>query len=305
MTPNPSLRVATSPGQPIPLPGVATLADRYDGFLMDLWGCVHDGLMAYPGAGSCLERLRARGCRVLLLSNAPRGPAAVARRLAEMGIDERHYDGIMTSGKATREALAEPPDAWHAGLGRLCYHLGPDRDRDVVDDHPRVAKVADPDQADFVLNTGPLSFEDPEDHYDPLLSRWAARGVPMVCANPDLVVVSGGRLVLCAGTLAKRYESMGGAVRQHGKPFPAIYQRCLRLLGIEDRGRILALGDGLHTDIAGGAAAGLDTAFLAGGIHRRDLGIDWGEQPSQAALEKLVRENGTPRPTWVLPALRW
>lgn len=288
---------------PLPLPGIASLIDRYQGFLIDLWGCVHNGEALYPGVVDCLARMRAAGKQIGLLSNAPRRPRGVILRLRELGLEPDAYDFLMTSGEAARIALTDPPDEWHRRLGERCYHLGPERDRDVFLDHRRLVETTDPDAADFILNTGPLDFDHPADAYDGLLDRWAARSVPMVCANPDLVVVVGPRLVLCAGTLAERYQARGGQVRHHGKPHAPIYAQCLAQMSLAPAA-VLAIGDGLHTDIDGGAAAGMDTALIAGGIHRAALAIGWGDLPPLDRLAPLIGPDGA-TPTWILPSLRW
>src|SRR3546814_10721499 len=142
----------------------------------------------------------------------------------------------MTSGEATHEALLDPPDDFHRDLGRHCLHIGPGRDADVQQGLGLVT-VERPEDATFVLCTGIDSFDETEADYAPVLEACAERGLPMVCANPDLVVVVGGTRAICAGALAATYERLGGAVAYHGKPYPPVYDRCLRLLGLEERRR--------------------------------------------------------------------
>ncbi len=286
------------------LTGLAPLAARYDGLILDLWGVLHDGERPYPGVLECLDHLSAAGKRLCLLSNAPRRVGPVTDILAGMGITRDRYHHLVTSGEATFEALARRADPWHAGLGRRCLHLGPAHDRQLFEGLPDLMLVSDPGAATFVVNTGPSTYEETPEDYGPILDACARRGLPMVCANPDLEVMVGPRRVLCAGTLAKRYEDLGGTVRYHGKPHAAVYQRCLDLLGIPDRRRILAVGDSLHTDIAGATAAGLDSALVTGGILCQDLGDRWGNPPDHNRLATLL--NGGPfRPTAVLPRLVW
>lgn len=284
--------------------GLSALADRYDGYILDLWGVLHDGEKPYPGVLDCLERLCAAGKRVCLLSNAPRRLGPVVDILAGMGITSDHYHHLMTSGEATFEALRGRPDPWHAGLGDACLHLGPEHDRQMFEDLPDLRLVADPHAADFVVNTGPSTYDETPLDYDPVLEACARRGLPMLCANPDLEVMIGDRIVACAGTLARRYGELGGEVRYHGKPHASVYQRCFALLDLPDRRRILAIGDTLHTDIAGAAAAGIDAALVTGGILSRELGGRWGEPPDPERLAEILAAGG-PRPTAVLARFAW
>jgi HAD superfamily hydrolase (TIGR01459 family) len=286
------------------LTGISVLADRYDGFIFDLWGVLHDGEQALPGAVEALARLGAAGKRLCLLSNAPRRARPIAQALSEMGISDDHYHHLVTSGEAAHRALREPPDDWHAALGRRCLLIGPERDHHLIDDLPDGERVAAVEEAEFILNTGPVTYEHSLEDYQPLLAAAAARGLPMICANPDLEVLVGPQRVMCAGQLARRYRELGGTVRYHGKPHRPVYDVCLRLLGIADRRRILAIGDALATDVAGAAAAGIDAVLITGGIHCQELGTRWGEPPAPGPLARLLATSG-PQPVAVLPCLRW
>lgn len=278
------------------LRGFREIAGYYDGFVLDLWGVVHDGVRPYEGAPACLAALAAAGKRCVMLSNAPRRAGVVREQLRGMGIPDGHYVGIMTSGEATHAVLRDRPDAWHRALGDRVLHIGPERDRGVYADLG-LTTVADPAHAGFVLNTGPDDLGDPSDAaaYEPVLRACAAAGLPMICANPDLEVIRGGVRVICAGTLAARYAELGGDVRSLGKPDPAIYAPTLAVLDVEP-GRVLAVGDALRTDIAGAAAAGLDACWVLGGLHGAHLGGDDGA--AEAARAGL-------RPLATLPAFAW
>ena len=246
---------------------IGALAAQYDGFIIDLWGVVHDGVRPYPGVIEALTRLRAAGKRVVFLSNAPRRAAAVVTALAAMGIAPDLHDGVMSSGEAVHTQLRDRTDPGFAALGSRFWHLGPARDRNLFEDLP-LTEVDQPDQADFLLNTGPddLAGESDPAAYDPVLYAALAAGLPMICANPDLEVVRAGQRIICAGLLAEIYAARGGVVLMRGKPDPAIYQPTLAMLGTA-RARTLAVGDSLRTDIAGAKAAGIDSVFILGGIH--------------------------------------
>ena len=284
------------------LPGVGAVAARYDGFILDLWGVVHNGRRPLPGVIDCLERLRAEGKAVCLLSNAPRRVENLIQQLADIGVPRGLYDHLMSSGEATHDALAAPPDEFHRSLGRHCLHMGPEREMQIYDglDFELVGRAED---ADFVLNTGILDPADTVDDYAVPLAEAAARDLPMVCANPDLVVVAGDTPTICAGALAQRYEELGGHVVYHGKPHPSVYRRCFQLMADVDMARILAVGDSFRTDIAGANAVGIDSLLVAGGIHVDDLtGPDGGMDPEK--LEAAVAESGH-RPTYAGNGLIW
>lgn len=281
-----------------PIDGLHALAPDYDGFIVDLWGVVHDGIDPYPGAVECLHRLRAENKCVVLLSNAPRRLAPVQDTLRRIGVPDDCYTGILTSGEATRMALLDPPDDWFRALGRRCWHLGPDKDSNLFEGLS-LERTAGPDGADFVLNTGPddtLGESDPAP-YLPGLRRCAELSLPMLCANPDLEVIRAGKRIICAGWLARIYAEMGGEVRQIGKPDPAIYQPVLRMLGT-DRARTLAIGDLLATDIAGAKAAGIDSLWVLGGIHGAALDADSGLMERELARLALSPVANIARMIW-------
>jgi len=283
--------------------GLSEVADRYDAFILDLWGVVHDGARPYPGVPDCLAELKRRGKRVCLLSNAPRRVAASRAKLDGMGITTDLYDTLYTSGEASFEALRDRPDPWHAALGRRLLHIGPPRDNDVYEGLD-LERVYDPAQADFVVNTGIDDFDETLADYEPVLAACADRHLPMLCANPDLVVVVQGRMVICAGELARRYEELGGDVAWHGKPHAPVYRRCFDLLGGPDPSRVCMVGDSLRTDIAGANAAGIDGLLITGGIHREELGTEWGAHPDPRRLAALAAASGH-RPAGALPHLAW
>ncbi|MGP1394863.1 MAG: TIGR01459 family HAD-type hydrolase [Inquilinaceae bacterium] len=271
--------------------GIEPLAQDYDGYILDLWGVIHDGHRPFPGVVDCLTRLKAAGKSICLLSNAPRRAAGLARRLDEMGVPRDGWDHVMSSGEATHEALKLRPDPFHAALGRRCLHIGPPRDTDAYEGLD-YAIVADPADADFVLCTGLDSYDDTVADYAAILDSARGHGLPMICANPDIEVIVAGKRALCAGALAAYYEAGGGRVVYHGKPHRSVYDRCLALLDGVPKDRILAVGDSFRTDIAGANAMGIDGLFIAGGIHAEELGLRPGQIPTAAELEVLIDTHG-------------
>ena len=280
------------------LSGFSAIESRYDGFILDLWGVIHDGVKPYPGAADCLRHLRAAGKRSVLLSNAPRRSAHAERMLLGMGITPDLYNAILTSGEAVHLALLTRTDPWFAALGKRVYFLGPERDFNVVEGLD-ITLVPTPADADFVLNTGPDDHRSPTDvaEFEDTLQACARHSLPMICANPDLEVIRGGERVICAGALAARYELMGGSVRSLGKPDPAIYGPVMEMLGTA-KAATLAVGDSLRTDISGAARAGIDSCWVLGGIHGEALGKDEDAPIKEAASAGL-------HPVAMLRAFTW
>jgi len=281
--------------------GIAPVAERYDGFVLDLWGVVHDGRRPYPGVPEALAELKGRGKGVAFLTNAPRRAWMVENMLTRMGLDRALYDGIISSGEISWRHLRHRADPWFAALGTRCVHIGPERDLSVVEEG--VAEiVADPKDASFLLNTGPDDQLGPQsaEPYRPMLEACAKAGLPMVCVNPDRAVMVAGRKVICAGALADIYLGLGAAVREIGKPDPAVYEPVLDLLGNPSRHRVLAIGDSPHTDLAGAQAAGLDALWALTGLAAEAHG----EAPTPNALAAVAAAEGV-RPIAALRSLRW
>lgn len=283
------------------LDGIAPIAGRYDGWVLDLWGVVHDGRRPYPGVAEALAALKARGKRVVFLTNAPRRSWFIQGMLDRMGLDRGLYDGIISSGEVTWRMLKERRHPWFARLGPRAFHIGPERDLSVVEEGA-AELVADPAEADFLLNTGP----DPErgshgvEPYRPALERCARHRLPMVCVNPDRHVMVGGEKLICAGALADIYRALEGDIFEVGKPDPAVYGPVLELLGTPDRARVVAVGDSPHTDLAGARAAGLDAVWALTGLAAEAHG----EAPSAEVLAAVAAREGVD-PVAALRALRW
>ena len=245
--------------------GLSEVFALYDGFILDLWGVVHDGVAPFPDTLIALAALKKTNKKVWLLSNAPRRVYMVAEKLSEMGITPDMYGGLLTSGEACWQALRSGLiEKW----GRRCLHIGQlGRDSSLYEGLD-IEVVTDPTQADFILNSGVEDFSDTADKYQPLLKNCAARGLPMLCANPDKIVHFGDKLVVCAGTLADNYALMGGEIVYYGKPYRDVYSFCLQEMGTK---RVLAVGDSMLTDIAGATGAGLDSVLVTSGIHREEF----------------------------------
>ena len=256
--------------------GLGELAGDYDGFILDLWGVLHDGSKPFPGAVEALTRLKSLGKRTVILSNAPRRAAMVSQRVAEIGIPRDLYGALHSSGEEAWRHLSRRDDPFFRALGRRCYFIGPRRD-DPLMAGLDLERVDDLERAEFLLAVGPEDWEENLAPFEAMLKAARARDLPMVCANADLVVMHKGRRSICAGAMAEFYERIGGKVRWHGKPYLSVYQTCFELLDLEDHKRILAVGDSLRTDIAGAKTAGIDSVLVASGIHAQEFGIYAGE----------------------------
>lgn len=253
---------------PALLRGVSTLAGRYSTWLCDVWGVVHDGIAPFPRAVAAMRRWRAAGGRLILITNSPRLSADVVIQLEEIGVPEDAYDSVVSSGDVMRELLQR-----HKGA--RIFHLGPERDHGLIAALP--VTTVELKEAEFVLCTGLIddSKETPAD-YEKMLATALGRNLVLYCANPDKVVQRGSALIYCAGALAERYQEMGGTVIHTGKPHEAIYEVALAAVASDgrtpiDRRRVLCIGDGPETDIAGAALNGMDALFVVGGIHAGEL----------------------------------
>lgn len=289
---------------PIPiLPGISSVIGQYDGIILDLWGVVHDGRTPYPGATATLSRLSEVGKPVVMLSNAPRRAEAVMAGMEDIGISRMLYTDVLSSGELTWRALKERPDDWLRGLGRRCLHIGPERDRGLFDGLD-LTQIAAPEKGAFILNTGPWRDEETVEDYEDVLASSAAAGMAMICANPDIEVIRGGTRIICAGALALRYGEQGGILRSYGKPYPETYAACLKMMGLAEGARLLAIGDSLATDIRGANAAGIDAMLVTSGIHARELGLVYGESPNPERLAAAAADAGVTIAA-AIPAFVW
>jgi len=290
--------VANTP-RPVPTSGLSELAPLYRYLVCDVWGVVHDGVRAFPAAGEALARFRRTGGRVILLTNAPRPKRIVLEQLDRFGVDRAAYDDVLTSGEASRDFIAARP-------GVKIFYVGPERDLALLDGLDVV--LTEVREAELIVCTGLFDddTETPED-YDQRLAEWNTLELPMLCVNPDLVVERGPKLIWCAGALAARYAAIGGETIVIGKPHAPIYASALARLGEiagapVERGEVLAIGDGVETDVRGAVQFEIDVLFVAGGIHAELFGER--HQPAAEAIGSFLARSGLgarafiPRLTW-------
>jgi HAD superfamily hydrolase (TIGR01459 family) len=288
----------------IPVIGsIKELGSRYRAWLVDIWGVMHNGHRAFPRAVDAARSFREHGGIVVLLSNSPRPSPGVQEQLRRLGVPDDAYDATVTSGDLTRYELRK-----HKGA--TVFHLGPERDLPIFDGIP--VKLGSAEDAELVVCSGLFDdeTETPEDYIE-LLQKLAARKLPMICANPDHLVERGHRLVYCAGALAAIYHTMGGRVVYAGKPYAPIYELALETISsLAERsvatGEVLAIGDGVNTDIAGAAKLGIDAVFVASGLH---VPSNSGGEAGEETLDELhlaeLFAGAMRRPLGAMRALAW
>ena len=275
--------------------GLCEIAPTYDAVICDVWGVLHNGREAYLSAADALRRFRGERGPVVLLTNAPRLADGVEWLFDRVGLPRDFYDGIVTSGSAARADLERRTEV---GRSLPIFNLGPPRDNPLF--QGLNLQLVTPEEADLVLCTGLFDDEtETPDDYRALLEVFRNRTLPFLCANPDIVVQRGDRLIYCAGAIARLYEAMGGQVIYYGKPYPAVFERAVAELRAKAPAhRLLVIGDGIETDILGAQRVGLDALFIGGGIHGEEL------KQHPEALDNLFRTKGVSAVA-AMPTLVW
>jgi len=279
------------------LDGLDGIVSRYEVFLVDAWGVLHDGKSLYPGAGELLEQFMQRGKKVIILSNAARRIADFKAELTKLGILSSLYTDAITSGELCHQALTESGDLRPGNIGNRYFYQGPDRSRGILSDL-NLEQVESLKEANFIVNTGAEGNLPDASGFENLLREARSLELPMFCANPDRVAIRGGVMGISAGAIAYDYQKLGGKVIYFGKPHLPIYQRCFDLYPQFGRSAFVMLGDGLPTDIRGANQAEIDSIFLTSGIHQQEIN---GAQAN--ALEALFNKYQA-HPTHVLQNLK-
>ena len=251
---------------------IGEISSNYDAFILDLWGVIHDGKVAYDGAAECLQKLKGAGKKLILLSNAPRRAHTVIEAMEGMGITRDLYDAVITSGEAAHRFLEHPDASVFMPASKNYLYLGLEKDRQIIKDLGYI-EVNDASNASFALVSHSTFDNQPMDEITPFLNDCSANNLPMICINPDLEVVrQTGERVACAGLIAAEYKRMGGKVIYFGKPHSLVYQACFDLLKAIPKNKILAVGDSPRTDIKGANAVGIDSLIITGGVLESEVG---------------------------------
>lgn len=282
----------------IDIDGLGAIADRFDHVLLDQWGTLHEGQAIFTRARDCVARLRQAGKRVLVLSNSGKRASSNAARLTSLGLPPQAYDGILTSGEVTWRGLKARAQKPFASLGRTCLLIARGGDHAIVDGLD-LAVVTDVGTADFILLAGLDDAVAEPEHWRARLTDAAARGLQMLCANPDLAMFGAAGLIPAPGALARFYETLGGRVAYVGKPHAPIFAAALERLGQPDPARVLMIGDSLDHDVAGARHAGMLTLLLRSGVHR--------DQARAGPGESVRKPPGAdvPIPHWTMDHLAW
>ncbi len=284
------------------LNGLEEIAQDYDGFIIDIFGVIHDGLELLPHTIETLTYLKANNKTVCFLSNSPRRADDAGRQCLEMGLPEDLLPAIMTSGEASHHALEE----FITQYGSNCWFISNGK--------PELATLTEginanflegPEGADFILNSIPGTEETEKGKLLADLGYAAELDLPMICANPDLVVHIGDKLHECAGTFAKIYEDIGGHVTYFGKPYEPVYIEAQKKLGEIEKEKTCAIGDSFHTDIQGANNFGIDSIFNLAGIHREELGLDPATKTVNSEIIQKLLEKQTHKPTYIMDGFKW
>lgn len=284
--------------------GLYELMDSYDGFIMDQWGVLHNGVQAYDGVIDTLNHLKQRKKQVIILSNSAKRADDNVERLKKLGIKPALYKEVVTAGDVTWQGLKEQKDAPFKGLGEKCYLISRPDDFALLDGLS-VQRVHDIEDAQFILITGFDPANNKLEDMDPVFKRAVIRRLPAICANPDMVTVYGHERAIGPGAVAKRYHELGGMTHLIGKPHKTIFRHCLGLFDGVIPSRILMIGDSMQHDVAGAMAVDIDTAFITQGIHSSSFKPGMSPEQKRKVMEHLAQVYGGIRPNWVLDSLVW
>lgn len=282
---------------------LSEIGQGYDALYCDLWGCLHNGKQPYPAAVAALQDYRRTGGKVCLMTNAPRPNPYVRQQLDRMGVPQDAYDIIVSSGDCAQDAM------FAGAVGRKVWFIGTEKDEGFFRDIPAAWQDAPPitrvplEEAEGIVCTGPFDeLNEVPDDYRGRLMLARERGLKLLCANPDIVVDMGETRIYCAGALAALYDEIGGTSLYFGKPYPPIYDRARQMLDLGDEARVLAIGDGINTDIKGAVEEGIDSLFVTGGLAAAALGDDVENPDSPLMQEWLAIHQLTP--TYAIGRLR-
>lgn len=286
------------------LGGISEIADAYDVFIFDVFGVIHDGIKPFPESRKVLEELKAKGKTTCLLTNSPRRAESSINKMEAMGLGPDLYHHLLSSGEFTYQSLLHPNDPFHKSCGQDCWYIS--NDPDCTNYDGLGLRFHDgPEQASFILNALPgINAVDKERLKEQLVTA-EAMNLPMICANPDLVVNIGEEQHECAGTYAAYYAALGGQVIYHGKPYAPVYEHCMQLCGNPEKGRVVAIGDSLHTDIAGANGFHIDSVFNLMGIHWEEIRMEKDSARADLTRACALVNRQSHQPDYIISGMHW
>ncbi|CAA7027195.1 unnamed protein product [Microthlaspi erraticum] len=306
--------MTSSPHLSQPMNGLKDIVEtrNFKAWLLDQYGVLHDGKKPYPGAISTLQNLATAGAKIVVISNSSRRASTTMEKLKGLGFDPSFFTGAITSGELTHQSLQRRDDPWFAALGRRCIHMTW-KDRGAISlEGLDLNVVENVEEADFVLAHGTEALGLPSgevtpvslDELEKVLEKSAARGLPMIVANPDYVTVEANVFHIMPGTLASKYEELGGEVKWMGKPHKMIYESAMVIAGVS-LSESIAVGDSLHHDIKGANVSGIESVFITGGIHGNELGLTYFDETASVDSVKSLTAKHNAFPSYVLSAFKW
>ncbi|MCK5518168.1 MAG: TIGR01459 family HAD-type hydrolase [Alphaproteobacteria bacterium] len=284
--------------------GLYELMDSYDGFIMDQWGVLHNGLVPCDGAIDVLNHLKRRKKQVVILSNSAKRANDNVERLKKLGIRPGHYRGVVSAGEVTWQGLKEQKNLPFKELGKKCYLVSRPNDKSLLEGLD-IELVSGIEQAQFILITSFDPVHTKMEDLDPIFKKAVAMRIPAICANPDVVTIYDRERSIGPGAIAMRYHELGGAIHYIGKPHKTIFRYCLSLFENIIPSRILIIGDSIQHDIVGGVGMDIDTAFITSGIHTKEFTPGITVEQKRKVMQHLTNGYGGIQPTWVMDSLVW
>ena len=286
--------------------GLYDLVDSYDGFILDQWGVLHDGIKPYDGILNALRQLKANNKQVIILSNSGKRSDYNKQRLAELGFKKTMYKEVISAGEVTWQGLKNRDEGIFKELAdkKYCYLISRANDRSLLEGLDDIEVVDDIDDAEFILITGTDAPAKSIDDYEPILRQAAVRRIPAFCANPDEVTVFGNERAMGPGAIAKKYQEFGGVSHMIGKPYAPIFKHCINMFDDIIPSRMVMIGDSLYHDVAGANAIDMDSVFITGGLHAKEFKKLSTEEEKHRHVEHLIKQY-VARPLWVMESLIW
>lgn len=286
--------------------GLYDLIDSYDGFILDQWGVLHDGIKPYEGIIPALRQLKANNKQVIILSNSGKRSDCNVDRLSSLGIKKTMYRAVVSAGEVTWQNLKDRDNSVFPGLEgkNKCYLINRGNDVSLLEGLDDIEVVQDIGEAEFILITGTDAPKKTLADYEPVLRQAATRRIPAICANPDEVTVFGRERAMGPGAIAKKYQEFGGVSHMVGKPYAPVFRHCINMFDGVIPSRIVMVGDSLSHDVAGANAIDIDSVFITGGLHAAEFKADQSEEDKQRHVEHLIHQYSA-RPLWVMHHMIW